>query len=201
MNGIWIVAALFWVAAGSAGAARGPLPGTKNAADRKAWRAVLRWEESCEQHWERLEFPSAGVVIGPLHSGLRLVQISCDVFAYQETFLLYLIDHNRRVTGPLVLPVYTDGSGGKPKLVREAELLGVSSVACSKYTPCEHATYPPAAGMLAILTKGGGIGDCGFYSTFRRSGERFVPVEARAKRACDDKPPFDPRRWPKLPLP
>lgn len=200
MNRAWIVAALLSVAAGNTVAAAAPLPGTNSAADRQAWRALLHWPASCEDVWQETRPDRAGVVSQRFSSGTRIVQITCVVFAYQENFLLYLIDDNRHVTGPLVLPIYVAGEDDEPKLVRKAEVLGISSVACSgkEYMPCEHDDYPPPAGTLAILAKGRGRGDCGFYSTFKLSGRRLVPVEARAKRACDNEEPFDPRLWPKL---
>jgi hypothetical protein len=52
-----------------------------------------------------------------------------------------------------------------------------------------------------VFDKIRGIGDCGFYSVFKLTSDRFVPTEARAKTKCDGKGGGGPEHWPKLPLP
>jgi hypothetical protein len=102
--------------------------------------------------------------------------------------MLYLVDSARHKVGPLSLLTYVDPGNGKPKPKRQTVILG-------------GAVFTPANGKLTVLDKFRGVGDCGIYSTFKLVGTKFVPTEVRAKLACDGKPPFDPARWPKLPLP
>lgn len=188
MRGVALITvAVALVAAGAAGAARtDSLPGTKTAADRAKWRAILHWPASCEEKWDVAM--GAGIGTWRTSSDKRLVQVSCFLGAYQGTFMLYLVDAKRRATGPLVLVSYRDPGSGRPTLTRQKEILGVAS-------------FTPATGILTVLDKFRGVGDCGIYSTFRLKDDRFVPTEVRAKVACDGKPPYDARRWPKLPVP
>ena len=62
------------------------------------------------------------------------------------------------------------------------------------------ANFNPKTKRLIVFDKGRGLGDCGFFSVFRLAGDRFIPVEARAKLTCNGKG-ADPTRWPKLPTP
>ena len=190
------------LAAGRASTAPAPLPGSLTK-DRPAWRALLRWPASCDQGgkvspWMGWEGNGGISVLGPFPSGVRLVQVACHGGAYRAYYLLYLVDPHRKVTGPLVLPLYMERSSllglpgrrhgrrlDKPTLVRQAKVRGNVEV-------------KPLLEMLEIVSS---AGNCGFYSTFRLSGKRFVPVEARGKLECDDQPPIDPREWSKLPLP
>ena len=55
----------------------------------------------------------------------------------------------------------------------------------------------PATGRLRLFTKFRGLADCGVLATYALRGGRFVPVEVRAKLACDGHPPYDPARWPR----
>jgi hypothetical protein len=84
--------------------------------------------------------------------------------------------------------VYVDPGNGVPRLQLTTSILGDLS-------------FRPRSGRLTVLDKARGVGDCGIYSVFRLRAHAFMPIEARAKTACDGKPPFDPTRWPKLPLP
>jgi hypothetical protein len=54
---------------------------------------------------------------------------------------------------------------------------------------------------LVVFDKFRGAGDCGILSVFRLQKQRFYPLAVRAKLACNGKGPFDPFRWPLLPLP
>ena len=89
-------------------------------------------------------------------------------------------------TTALSFHIYHDPGSGIPTPIREKEILGVP-------------LFTPRTGRLTVFDKARGVGDCGIYSTFRRSGARFIPVETNAKTRCDGKPPYDPQRWPKLP--
>jgi hypothetical protein len=106
--------------------------------------------------------------------------------AYQGTSQLFLVGPGGRRLGPLALVTYRDPGTGHPRVTRETVVLG--TLAFSK-------------GTLTVLDKFRGLGDCGIYSTFRLVGDRFRTVEVRAKTACDGKPPYDPRRWRRLPTP
>lgn len=189
MRGVsgFIAAAALAAVFASGAAAAGPLPGTKTAKDRAAWRAILHWPKVCEETWEKAD-PSAGVYTWKLSGGRRLVEVLCFRGAYQGVSMLYLVDSARKATGPLALRTYRDPGSGQPKVTNETRILG--SLA-----------FTPKTGILTVLDKFRGVGDCGIYSTFELTGNRFVTTEVRAKTACDGKPPYDPTRWPKLPLP
>lgn len=162
-------------------------PGTKTKADRAKWRAILHWPASCESSWRQVG-SFAGIVTWKTADGRRLVEVSCILGAYQGTFMLYLVDADKKAVGPLALHIYEDPGTGKPRPKRLTQILGTAS-------------FVPKTGVFTVFDKFRGPGDCGVFSTFKLTGGRFVPTEARAKLACDGKPPFDPARWPKLPLP
>ncbi len=169
-------------------AAAGALPGTSTTKDRAAWRAILHWPASCERDWREAGAPgTAGVDVRRTASELRLVMVACSLGAYQGTSMLYLVDARARPTGPLGLRIYEDPGTGKLRLATRTRTLGVMS-------------FTRSSGLLEVFDKFRGLGDCGIYSTFRLRGRRFVPLVARAKKACDGKGPYDPRRWPRLPI-
>jgi hypothetical protein len=179
-------AALTLLVAAAMGGGSSPLPGTASARDRAAWRALLHWPASCEASWRSSRTPGAGIGgVWTLAGGRRLVAVDCTLGAYQGTSMLYLLDAARRSTGPLVLRIYRDLGSGKPTAGRTTLVLGTL-------------TFSTRTRTLTVLDKFRGVGDCGLYSVFRLSGERLVAVTARAKLACDGKPPYDPRRWPPL---
>jgi hypothetical protein len=165
-----------------------PLPGTKTAADRKAWRAILHWPAGCENVWRATRVPGAGIVASRAPGGRGLVEVTCALGAYQGTEMLYLVRGDRRTVGPLALLTYVDPGNGKPEPRRLTVILGVFS-------------WSPRTGELTVFDKFRGPGDCGIFSRFRLVGDRFRTLEVRAKTACDGKPPYDPTRWPRLPTP
>jgi Protein of unknown function (DUF1176) len=117
----------------------------------------------------------------------RLVAIECYPGAYQGNALLYLASPSSKPVGPLRLKVYEDPGNGHVKLRTATTILGVLD-------------FTRSSGTLTILDKFRGLGDCGVFSTYRLEGSRLVLTEARAKTACDGKPPLSPGRWPKLPV-
>ena len=183
------VAVAFLLAAQSANAQG--LPGTSKASDRAAWNALLRIPASCQHDWNATAGAggSSGIVSEPTATvGLRLVSVTCFYGAYQGVTVFYLVDASRKVTGPIRLSIHVDPGSGKPTLGHSTPRMAVES-------------FVPKTGVLTIFDKARGPGDCGIFSTFKLTGTHFVPVSARAKRACDGKPPFDPGKWPKLPTP
>jgi hypothetical protein len=183
---IWLLAAI--IGAGCAAAAlAGPLPGVKTRADRAAWRSLLHWPASCERSWRSSGATGAGVELWRTRAGGHLVAVSCFLGAYQGTSMLYLLP--ARGGGRLLrLRLYVDTGDGIPRARTRTMILG-------------NLAFHPSSGRLAVLDKWRGLGDCGVYSVFRLRRGAFRPVEARAKTSCNGKPPYDPTRWPKLPLP
>src|SRR5258708_7143930 len=182
------VFALALAAGAAASALAGPLPAAKTAHDRAAWRALLHWPAGCEQGWRESHGSGAGLSVEPAGNGGQLVLVDCDLAAYQGNTVFFLLDAAHHATGPLAFQVYEDPGNGHPRLKRETVILGVL-------------TWARGSGVLTVFDKFRGPADCGVYSRFQLHDGRFVLIEARAKTACDGKPPFDPRRWPALPVP
>jgi hypothetical protein len=167
------------------------LPGTTSKADRLAWQSLLHLPKSCVQTWQAQPNDygtpmGAGVGVYSSASG-TLAVVTCEDFAYQESFLLYLLNSAHHVTGPISLHTYdTVGDGALPTLARETLILG---------------TYGfKAPRTLTILLLGVGNGSCGIWSVFNLTGDRFVPVIARAENVCDAATtPRNPNDWPLLP--
>jgi hypothetical protein len=166
-------------------AAAATLPGASTGHDRAAWRAILHWPSSCESGWRATATPGSGIELMPASGGRELVAVECYPGAYQGDALLYLAAQSSKPVGPLALRVYEDPGNGHPKLTSATTILGVLD-------------FTKSTGTLTILDKFRGVGDCGIFSTYRLEGNRLALTAARAKTACDGKPPFSPARWPKL---
>jgi hypothetical protein len=166
-----------------------PLPGLDKPADRAAWRSLLHWPVSCERRWRQSGPPPvAGVSAWRTKEGAHVVTVTCFLGAYQPAQLVYFLPPNGKARGPLRFRIYEDPGNGMPKPVTETQLVGVL-------------LFNPTKSRLTVIEKARGLGDCGIYSVFHLQGGGFLPVEARAKTACNGKPPFDPTRWPRLPTP
>jgi hypothetical protein len=166
----------------------GSFPGTKTAKDRAEWRSVLHWSRSCERDWASARAAYAGVVVYPTGTPRWLVSVTCSQGAYQGTQLLYLVDRGLNRIGPIPLHAYRDLGKGKPRPTRQAKVLGAID-------------FRRGTSRLVVLDKFRGAGDCGILSIFRLQKDRFYPLAVRAKLSCDGKGPFNPFRWPLLPLP
>jgi uncharacterized protein DUF1176 len=166
----------------------GPLPGLNTPADRAAWRSLLHWPASCERRWRQSHPPPMAGVDDTwrTRNGARLVTVTCFLGAYQVAQLVYFLPASGKARGPLRFRIYEDPGNGVPKPRTEALLVG-------------ELTFDPTKGRLFLFEKARGLGDCGIYSVFHLQGTAFVPVETRAKTACNGKPPLEPTRWPKLP--
>jgi hypothetical protein len=182
-----IVIALLLAAPASA-VSPGGFPGTKTAADRAEWRTTLKWSRSCERDWARAHAGSAGIVVYPTGTPTWLVAVTCSPGAYQGTHLLFLVDRGLNSTGPIPLHAYRDLGKGKPRPTRATRVLGTID-------------FNRVTSRLVVIDKFRGAGDCGILSVFRLQKDRFYPLAVRAKLNCDGKGPFDPFRWPLLPLP
>jgi hypothetical protein len=168
-------------------AAAASLPGVITAHDRTAWRAILHWPSSCEQGWKATASPGAGMQVMKANGDRSLVAVECYPGAYQGDALLYLASPAAKPVGPLKLQVYEDPGNGHVKLKTATTILGVLD-------------FTRSTGTLTVFDKFRGLGDCGVFSTYRLEGSRLVLTAARAKTACDGKPPFSTERWPKLPV-
>jgi hypothetical protein len=182
-----IVIALLLAAAASADSP-GSFPGTKTAKDRADWLSALHWPRSCEREWATTRAASAGVVVYPTGTPRWLVSVTCTPGAYQGTQLLYLVDRGLNAVGPISLHVYRERGTGKARLTRETKVLGTIQ-------------FNRGTSRLVVVDKFRGTGDCGILSVFRLQENRFFPLAVRAKLSCDGKGPFNPFRWPLLPLP
>jgi hypothetical protein len=182
---VWLVAAAAAVAC-SATARAGAFPGAETRADRAAWRSLLHWPTRCERSWKQAGAPGAGIAAWPTAARARLVAVECFPGAYQGVWMLYLVGARREADGPLRLHIYADEGNGMPTARTTTSILG-------------NLSYDRRSARLTVFDRARGAGDCGIYSVFRLRAGAFAPVATRAKTACDGKPPFDPRRWPRLP--
>lgn len=171
----------------AAAAAAASLPGVSTAHDRAAWRGILHWPSSCEQGWKATASPGAGLQLMMANGNRKLIAVECYPGAYQGDALLYLASPSAKPVGPFELKVYEDPGNGHVKLTTATTILGVLN-------------FDRSTGTLTVLDKFRGIGDCGIFSTYRLEGSRLVLTAARAKTACNGKPPFSPESWPKLPV-
>ena len=183
-----VLAAAVLTSTATAASGPGTFPGTKTARDRVKWRKVLHWSNRCERDWRSSHAPSAGVVVFATDTSKWLVSVTCTLGAYQGTQVLYLVDRALNRIGPIPLHAYRDPGNGRPRPVRETQILGTLD-------------FRRGTSRLVVLDKFRGAGDCGILSVFRLQKNRFYPLAVRAKIACDGKGPFDPFRWRLLKLP
>jgi hypothetical protein len=161
--------------------------GGLRAADRAAWRAFLGWPAVCERPYRQSfpgDGPNAGLAFFPVPGRRLLVQVTCAFGAYQGSSMLYVVDRSRtppRARG-VALTVY-EAPGASLRRTRSRIVYG--TVRADR-----------ATGALSVLTVFRGLGDCGVLAGYALRAGRYVPVEVRAKLACDGRPPYDPARWP-----
>ncbi len=111
-----------------------------------------------------------------------IVQIMCNLGAYQGAFEYYLLTENAGQIQSKPLTLLKVGERGE-KLV-DNSLVG-------------YPTYNLFKKELTVFTKSRGIGDCGTFGRYQFENDRFVAKEIRVKTECDGKY-IEPEKYPKV---
>jgi hypothetical protein len=154
--------------------------------DTTRWADALRGT-ACTEHGDTAFAPDR-VTIHPLEAGVELVEVLCEMAAYQGIYA-YLI-RDTRGAAPAVTHVRfpwvrtEDGVTGQPTEV--GELVG-------------NPRYDAARRELSVVTRYRGVGDCGEAATIRFAGTVPELVTFRAKLDCDGRA-ADSAEWPRVEL-
>lgn len=158
--------------------------------DRQAWRKVLKWPQSCESLFGYPDKSFAGLRFFDLGRQSYLVQVTCELGAYQGTYVFFIWNEAELPPNAKLLRfTYYESSGnpasGRPSL-RKRETTQLEG------TP----QFDPGTKQLEVVFKYRGRGDCGIlyaYSFAPQTEARLV--DTRAKLACDGKGPLSPKEW------
>ncbi len=159
-------------------------------ADRVAWRAALKWPQDCEESFDDSDKSLAGLEFFELSAKHYLVQVTCDLGAYQGTYSFLLLDESRVPSASKLLRFvnYEDsGEAGSIRLQKEetAQLAGLPE-------------FDAATKELRVFDKFRGPGDCGVLATYSFSNDQPTLALLQGKLECDGKGPFDPQQWKKI---
>ncbi len=156
--------------------------------DRRAWHEIAPWSADCEDAFQSARREGSGIQIFPLGPKLYLVEVQCDLAAYQAVFNYVLRDE--RIDPPrntlLRFPEYDGGEWSMQ--------LGVAG----------DPSFNPDRKELQVWSRARGLGDCGQLARYGFPNGELTLLWVRV-RACDDaeSPPdsaFDPSSWPLIPL-
>jgi hypothetical protein len=145
-------------------------------ADRKVWRAILQWPDSCETAFDSREGTWSGLTFWPIGAKQYLVEVQCFLAAYQPSNMYAWYDE---VTEPplskfLAFTVYSSEDGKKIVQEQVTELAGLSE-------------FNAEQKELWITTKSRGLGDCGSFAKYGIQNAAAILKEFRAKFECDGK--------------
>lgn len=158
------------------------------AADRSAWRKILKWPDDCEEAYEKtMSKETAGLNFYELAAGQYLVEVVCTTGAYQGYQFYSHLDETKSPPAARLLsfPTFEPAEEGKPKKRTEMqEMWGL-------------ATFDEKTKLLTIHNKYRGPGDCGALATFEFPDGTPRLKEFREKAACDGKW-VEPEKWPRI---
>ena len=155
--------------------------------DRRAWREILKWPQDCEDDFGDHGADYAGVEFYKLAEGKYLVEVECEIAAYQSVKYYMLYNENVSPATSKLLTFKTYGGENERSMVETQtdSLLGVS-------------TFDQRQKRLTIFYKLRGFGDCGTIATYNLRGGKPVLTDFRAKLNCDGRGSKNPFRWKKI---
>jgi hypothetical protein len=155
-------------------------------ADRKTWRTILQWQDSCENDFDSRDGAWSGLTFWPVGPKKYLVEVQCFLAAYQANHRYALIDESREPPAVqwLSFIVYSSADGKKVTQERSPELAGLSE-------------FKPQTKELIVTSKARGLGDCGSYAVYDFKNSNGDLKEFREKSNCDGKIQ-EPNTYPRL---
>jgi hypothetical protein len=152
--------------------------------DTTRWADALR-STACAEGGDTAFAPER-VTIHPLEAGVELVEVLCEMAAYQGIYA-YLLRDTRGAAASVThlrFPWVRTDDGVAGQATEVGELVG---------TP----RYDAARRELSIVTRYRGVGDCGEAATIRFAGTLPELVSFRAKPECDGRV-VDAAGWPRV---
>ena len=144
--------------------------------DRKAWRAILKWPDSCEASFDGRDGAWSGLTFWPIGPKQYLVVVQCFLAAYQADNMYAWNDEG--VEPPLskflTFTIYTSEDGKKIVQEQVMELAGLSE-------------FNAEQKELWVTSKSRGLGDCGSFARYGFQNGAAILKEFRAKFQCDGK--------------
>jgi len=157
-------------------------------ADRKAWYQILKWPKEYEDDFDAglgADKEKGWLKFYHLSPRQYLVEVQCQMFAYQAGFVYLFYDEAATPPSSRVLNFETiSGEKGKQVQGQETLLVGFPE-------------FDPARRELSVWQKGRGLGDCGTWALHRLEDGRAALKEFRAKENCDGKY-VDPKKYPRI---
>lgn len=151
--------------------------------DRVEWRKVAKWSDQCEDDFAfGADESMGGLSLFSYESNQAILRVTCGVYAYQTSMLLYhvTIDGAQKSARQLSVPTYDVAQ--KKVVAREYEyeddIVG---------TVLGFDTFNPKEKTLTIFVKDRGVGDCGTRETFAVDSELTLQkVEYQSCEAADE---------------
>jgi hypothetical protein len=158
-----------------------------NQKDRQAWRKILKWSQECDDAYGDHGEDEAGLRFYPLAARKYLVEVECEVAAYQSEMLYLLYDENASPARSrlLTFKIYTGETEQSMKQIETGSLLGESAFDDQRKT-------------LTVFYRLSRLGACGTVATY--SFPRGVPMltDFRVKFTCDGEGEEDKSSWKRI---
>lgn len=153
-------------------------------ADRQAWRKILKWPQDCDDAFRNQGEDYAGVNFYRLAARKYLVEVECEVAAYQSVRLYLLYDESTSParSKPLTFKSYSGETEDSLKETQQESLLGES-------------TFDNRRKTLTVLYKLSRLGDCGSLATYSFRSGTPVLIDYREKFTCDNEDTGDHSHW------
>jgi hypothetical protein len=144
--------------------------------DRKAWRAILQWPDSCETGFDSREGTWSGLTFWPIGPKGYLIEVQCFLAAYQANNMYAWYDGETQPPSSkfLTFTVYLSEDGKTIAPEEVTELNGLSE-------------FDAKQRELQVTTKSRGLGDCGSFARYEIQNGAAILKEFRAKFQCDGK--------------
>lgn len=140
--------------------------------DRKAWRAILKWPDTCEEDFDNRNGSWSGLKFWRINSSEYLVQVQCFLAAYQPSQMYLYYKENPPISAKVLSFTTYDRKQTKIFAKQLTELAGFSN-------------FNDQTKELSIETKYRNNGDCGSLSIYRIVAGEAKLKEYRAKFECD----------------
>jgi hypothetical protein len=156
--------------------------------DRKAWHHLLKWPKEYEESFDAslgADQDKGWMQFFLLAPQKYLVEVQCDLFAYQAGFIYLFYDESTSPPSSRLL-TFDSFYRDEKKLKKQQEPLVVGLP-----------TFDPKRRELSVWTKGRGLGDCGSWGVYQIKDGLAVLKEFRAKDKCDGRY-VNPKKYPRL---
>jgi hypothetical protein len=149
---------------------------------RAQWHARLNWDVS-DCPLASPDEAGTGVVMHDFGADARIIEVQCERWAYQGSYLFYLVKDG--VITQLNFEQFEAPDAGRLERYHSALVTGLPSVVADEQA-------------LDVFRKYRGIGDCGQFLRYRIEAQAAVLKQLRVRdcEALPDDKPIDTQEWP-----